>query len=73
MAIEWQAATLTPLFPVFVGRLHVEPDRIVLDGRYAPPGGSIGYLLDVTLLGAAARQTGHWFLRKLAAALTLAQ
>jgi hypothetical protein len=69
MDVEWRAATLTPLFPVFAGRLHIEPARIVLDGRYAPPGGSIGYLLDTTLLGAAARQTGHWFLRKLATAL----
>jgi hypothetical protein len=67
--VEWRAATLTPLFPVFAGQLHIEPARIVLDGRYAPPGGSIGYLLDTTLLGAAARQTGHWFLRKLATAL----
>jgi hypothetical protein len=70
MDVEWRAATLTPLFPVFAGQLHIEPARIVLDGRYAPPGGSIGYLLDTTLLGAAARQTGHWFLRKLATALT---
>lgn len=67
--VEWRAATLTPLFPVFAGQLRIEPARIVLDGRYAPPGGSIGYLLDTTLLGAAARQTGHWFLRKLADAL----
>jgi hypothetical protein len=69
MDVEWRAATLTPLFPVFAGQLHIEPARIVLDGRYAPPGGSIGYLLDTTLLGAAARQTGHWFLRQLATAL----
>lgn len=69
MDVEWQAATLTPLFPVFAGQLHIEPTRIVLDGRYAPPGGTLGYLLDTTLLGAAARQTGHWFLRKLATAL----
>jgi hypothetical protein len=68
--LEWRAATLTPLFPVFAGQLHIEPTRIVLDGRYAPPGGTLGYLLDTTLLGTAARQTGHWFLRKVADALT---
>jgi hypothetical protein len=40
-----------------------------LDGRYAPPAGRIGYMLDTALVGAAARQTGRWFLRELAAAL----
>jgi hypothetical protein len=67
--IEWRAATMTALFPVFAGQLRIESDRIELDGRYAPPAGSLGYLLDVALIGAAARQTGRWFLRELAAAL----
>jgi hypothetical protein len=67
--IEWRAATMTALFPVFAGQLRVESDRIELDGRYAPPAGRLGYLLDVALLGAAARQTGRWLLRKLAAEL----
>jgi hypothetical protein len=34
--VEWQAATLAPLFPVFVGTLRFWVDRAVLDGRYAP-------------------------------------
>jgi hypothetical protein len=68
--IEWRAATLSSLFPVLVGQLRVAADRLELEGRYAPPGGRLGYLLDVGLLGVAARQTGRWFLRKVAAALT---
>lgn len=67
--IEWRAATLAPLFPVFVGDLRLGVDRIELDGRYAPPGGSIGYVLDRTLLHIAARGTGRWFLRKVVSAL----
>jgi hypothetical protein len=67
--IEWRAASLSPLFPVFAGQLLVGPDGLGLDGRYAPPGGRLGYLLDTALLGAAARQTGRWFLRRIAQAL----
>ena len=67
--LEWRAATMTALFPVFAGQLRIGSDRIELDGGYAPPGDRLGYLLDVALLGAAARQTGRWFLRKLAAEL----
>jgi hypothetical protein len=67
--IEWRAATLAPLFPVFVGHLRLSVDRIELDGRYAPPGGSIGYVLDRALLHIAARGTGHWFLQKVLSAL----
>jgi hypothetical protein len=67
--IEWRAGTLAPLFPVFVGDLRLSVDRIELDGRYAPPGGSIGYALDRALLHIAARGTGRWFLQKVVAAL----
>lgn len=67
--VEWTAATMTPLFPVLVGQLRIGADGIELDGHYAPPGGRLGYLLDVSLLGAAARGTGRWFLGKLAAAV----
>ena len=67
--IEWRAATLTPLFPVFVGRLRLRAALIELDGHYAPPGGPIGYLLDRALLHHAARATGRWFLGKVVAAL----
>ncbi len=67
--IEWRAATLAPLFPVFAGRLRVGPNRIELDGRYAPPFGKVGVVMDSALLGLAARGTGRWFLQKLVAVL----
>ncbi len=45
--------------------------RNLLDNalRYAPPGGAVGYVLDRTLLGVAARGTGRWLLGRVAAAL----
>jgi hypothetical protein len=64
--IEWFAATLAPLFPVFVGELRLTPGRIELHGTYVPPGGVIGYTLDRALLRVAARGTARWFLRKVA-------
>jgi len=67
--IDWHAATFKPLFPVFAGTLTVTEHQVVLDGHYAPPGGRLGAVLDVTLLNVAARGTGRWFLRKVAAAL----
>jgi hypothetical protein len=67
--IEWFAATLAPLFPVFVGELFLAPDRIELHGTYVPPGGVIGYSLDRALLHVAARGTARWFLRKVASIL----
>jgi hypothetical protein len=67
--IEWRSATLTALFPVFVGRLRLRADLIELEGLYAPPGGAIGLLLDRALLHFAARATGRWFVQKAIAAL----
>ena len=67
--IEWRAATMAPLFPVFAGRLVVSADRVTLDGHYAPPFGIVGYVLDRGVMGIAARGTAHWFLGKAAAAL----
>ena len=67
--IEWRAATLAPLFPVFAGRLRVHEERLELDGHYAPPGGAIGYVLDRAILHVAAQGTGRWFLEKVVAAL----
>jgi hypothetical protein len=67
--VEWRAASLSALFPVLVGDLRIRDGRLEIDGRYAPPGGRLGYLLDAALLGAAARQTGRWFLRELASEL----
>ena len=62
--IEWRAATLAPLFPVFAGHMRLSADRIELDGHYAPPGGMIGYALDRALLRVAARGTARWFMHK---------
>jgi hypothetical protein len=67
--VEWKASSMSALFPVFAGQLEINADRIQIDGRYAPPGGRLGYALDVALLGAAARQTARWFMRRLAEAL----
>ncbi len=67
--IEWFAATLTPLFPVFVGELRLQADHVGLSGSYVPPGAAIGYVLDRAVLGAAARGTGQWFLRKVVSVL----
>lgn len=67
--MEWRTATFAPLFPVFVGQLRLSLDRIELDGRYAPPGGSIGIVIDRALLHIAARATGRWFLDKVLSAL----
>jgi hypothetical protein len=67
--LEWRAATLAPLFPVFSGQLRIAADRIELQGGYAPPGGVLGSLLDAALLGVAARGTARWFLRRVAGAL----
>jgi hypothetical protein len=55
--IEWQAATLTPLFPVFVGHVRIDSISIGIEGHYAPPFGAIGVVLDRALLGIAARAT----------------
>jgi len=67
--IEWSAATLAPLFPVFAGHLRITAGHIELNGHYAPPGGTIGYVLDRALLRIAARGTARWFLRKVVSGL----
>ena len=65
--IEWRAATFAPLFPVLVGRLAIEPERVALIGTYAPPMGVVGHALDRALLSIAARGTARWFLARVAA------
>ena len=67
--IAWRSATLAPLFPVFAGHLDISADALVLDGWYAPPGGSAGRLVDRALLNLAARGTARWFLDRIADAL----
>jgi len=65
--IAWRSASLAPLFPVFAGHLQISGDRLALDGRYAPPFGKLGLLIDGALLHLVARRTAQAFLARLAA------
>jgi len=67
--IAWRSATMAPLFPVFAGRLEIMPDHVVLDGWYAPPGGSAGMVVDRAFLNLAARGTARWFLDRIGEAI----
>ena len=64
--IAWQSASFAPLFPVFAGELRISADDIVLDGRYAPPLGTLGLLLDQAILHFVARRTAGALLARLA-------
>lgn len=64
--IAWQSATFAPLFPVFAGELRISTGDVVLDGRYAPPLGALGLLLDKALLHFVARRTAGALLERLA-------
>ena len=66
--IAWRSATFAPLFPVFAGRLSISANDIVLDGRYAPPVGRLGLLLDQALLHLVARRTASALVARLAMA-----
>ena len=63
--ISWRAASVAPLFPVFSGRLMVEPHQLRIEGLYAPPGGAIGRVADRMLLHVAANGTARWLLGEL--------
>lgn len=64
--IEWRSASLAPLFPVFVGRLQVRTIGLILDGRYAPPFGKLGLVIDRSLLHFVAQRTAVALLARLA-------
>ena len=66
--IAWRSASFAPLFPVFAGQLFVSANDIVLDGRYAPPVGRLGLLLDQALLHLVARRTAGALVARLATA-----
>jgi hypothetical protein len=68
--ISWRAAGLTPLFPVFAGRLTWFDGELLLDGHYAPPGGGVGAVADRLLLNVAARGTGRRLLERIAEVMT---
>ena len=55
--IAWRSASFAPLFPVFAGRLSISASDIVLEGRYAPPFGKLGLLLEQALLHLVADRT----------------
>jgi hypothetical protein len=69
VAISWRAAGLTPLFPIFAGRLSWSDDELRLDGYYEPPGGNAGIVIDRLLLNTAARATGRRLLAQIAEVL----
>jgi len=63
--VAWRAASFSPLFPVFAGRLSVSPTRLELRGVYAPPGGQLGLLIDRAMTHRLAERTARWFLDRL--------
>ncbi|MDO8484518.1 MAG: hypothetical protein Q7S35_06190 [Candidatus Limnocylindrales bacterium] len=65
--IAWRSDGLAPLFPVFAGHLQINADRLALDGRYAPPFGKLGIVIDGALLHLVARRTAQALLGRLAA------
>lgn len=67
--VSWRSATVAPLFPVFAGELRISVQGIELVGRYAPPFGRLGLVIDATLLHVAARRTGQAFVARVAAHL----
>jgi hypothetical protein len=64
--IAWRSASFAPLFPVFAGELSISPTGIILDGRYAPPLGTLGLLIDRALLHLAARRTATALVTRMA-------
>jgi len=64
--IAWRSASFAPLFPVFAGLLTISANAIVLEGRYAPPSGKLGLLLDQALLHLVARRTAGALVARLA-------
>jgi hypothetical protein len=64
--IAWRSASFAPLFPVFAGQLSISVSDIVLEGRYAPPSGKLGLLLDQALLHLVAGRTASALIARLA-------
>ena len=64
--VAWRSASLTPLFPVFDGHLEITRSGLALAGRYAPPLGRVGQLIDQSLLNFVATRTAQAFLARVA-------
>jgi hypothetical protein len=69
--IAWRSASLAPLFPVFAGHLEITGSGLALSGRYAPPFGRVGLLIDQTLLQFVATRTAQALLARIARRLEL--
>lgn len=67
MTLAWRSATAAPLFPVFIGELHIDRHRVVLDGGYSPPFGRLGLMIDAALLNLVARRTAQALLARVVA------
>jgi len=70
LEVSWQSDSMAPLFPVFAGRLRIASTGLLLEGRYAPPFGRIGLLIDAGILRFIARRTAQAFLTRLADRIT---
>lgn len=64
--IAWSSASFTPLFPVFAGQLEIRTTGLVLTGRYAPPFGRMGVLIDRALLHFVATRSANALLATIA-------
>lgn len=64
--IAWRSADFAPLFPVFAGQLEIRRSSLTLAGRYAPPFGRVGLLIDQALLHFVATRTAQAFLARVA-------
>jgi hypothetical protein len=64
--ITWSSASLTPLFPVFAGQLEIRSSSLALTGRYAPPFGRMGVLIDRALLHFVAMRSANALLATVA-------
>lgn len=66
VSITWRSASYTPLFPVFAGQLEIRKSGLVLTGRYAPPFGRMGVLMDQALLHFVATRSANALLATVA-------
>jgi hypothetical protein len=64
--IAWSSASFTPLFPVFAGQLEIKTTGLILTGRYAPPFGRMGVLIDRALLHFVATRSANALLATIA-------
>lgn len=76
LSLSWQATGPRSLFPRFDGTLALraldaQHSELLLTGRYRPPLGTAGHVLDEALLAGVARATVRTLLRRVARVLEL--